>query len=108
MSTIDRADPPRSRAARGPYTLAARAIRTRNACVRHAAERLGLPAPDDDDLRALPGDASLRDAVEWWRARAPGAVLAPTVAPPRRLVLKTALITTVTLLGLALSYVPAQ
>lgn len=84
-----------------------RTVRMRNACVRHAAERLGLAAPDDDDLRSLADDVSLRDAIAWWQASAPGAVAA---APPRpgRLVLRTGLITAVTLLGLALSYGRAQ
>lgn len=80
----------------------------RNACVRHAAERLGLPVPGDDELRALADDVSLRDAIEWWKASAPGAVAATPVPRPRRLVLKTGLITAATLLGLALSYGQAQ
>jgi hypothetical protein len=84
--------------------LAPRAVRMRNACVQHAAERLGLPVPGAGDLSALADDASLRDAVAWWQARAPGAVGASRSRPRGRLVLKTGLITAVTLLGLAFSY----
>ena len=80
----------------------------RNACVRHAAERLGLTPPGDEELRVLADDVSLREAVEWWKVNAPGAVV--TLAPPRprRLVLKTGLAMAVTVLGLALSYGRAQ
>lgn len=79
----------------------------RNACVRHAADRLGLALPDDDDLRALADDVSLRDAIVWWQASAPGAV---AVAQPHagRVVMRSGLIAAVTLLGLALSYGRAQ
>lgn len=101
MSTIGRV----SRRAR---PLTPRAVRMRNACVCHAAARLGLAAPGDEDLRALADDASLRDAVEWWKARAPGAVAESRSPSGRRLVLKTGLVTAVTLLGLAFSYGRAQ
>ena len=52
--------------------LSSRAMRVRNACVCHAAVRLGLPVPTDAELRELPGDAALGEAVEWWKRRAPG------------------------------------
>jgi hypothetical protein len=80
----------------------------RNACVRHAAERLGLAVPGDDEMRVLADDVSLREAVEWWKASAPGAVADTTPPRPRRLVLKTGLAMAVTVLGLALSYGRAQ
>ncbi|HSK19196.1 MAG TPA: hypothetical protein VK912_08650 [Longimicrobiales bacterium] len=80
----------------------------RNACVRHAAERLGLALPGDEELRALADDVSLRDAVEWWKANAPGAVAETTPPRPGRVVLKAGFAMAVTVLGLALSYGRAQ
>lgn len=88
--------------------LAPRAVRVRNACVRHAAERLGLAVPGNEVLSALADDMTLRDAVEWWKARAPGAAAESQSRSGGRLVLKTAWIMTVALLGLAFSYGQAQ
>jgi hypothetical protein len=48
------------RAERAPRALAPRAVRMRNACVRHAAARLGIAVPGDRELSALPDDTSLR------------------------------------------------
>jgi hypothetical protein len=103
MSTIGRG----SRRAR---PLTPRAVRMRNACVCHAAERLGLAVPGTEELRALSDDAGLRDAVEWWKAQAPGAAAAPRSRSRsrRRFALKTGLVAAVTLLGLAFSYGQAQ
>ncbi|MBR9989418.1 MAG: hypothetical protein KFH98_06650 [Gemmatimonadetes bacterium] len=109
MSTIDRGRRARSsRTAPDGGLRAARAVRVRNACVRHAAERLGLPIPGDEELRALADDVSLRDAVEWWSARAEGVVHEARSTSRGRLALRTGLITAVTVLGLAFSYGRAQ
>ena len=80
----------------------------RNACVRHAAERLGLAPPGDEELRSLADDVSLREAIQWWKVNAPGAVA--EIAPPRpgRLMLRAGLAMAVTVIGLALSYGRAQ
>lgn len=88
--------------------LTARGLRVRNACVCHAAARLGLAAPTDADLRALPDHARLDEAVEWWRARAPGAAEVVESGRGVSLMLKTAVIMGVTLVGLAMSYGQAQ
>ena len=108
MSTIDRASRARVRTSRGRESFAARALRMRNACVRHAAARLGLALPTDEDLRALGGDVGLRGAVEWWQDNAPGAVAEKADPRRGRLVLKAGLAMAVTVLGLALSYGRAQ
>jgi hypothetical protein len=103
---------PGRRADRSPRTsqrqLTGRALRVRNAFVRHAAVRLGLPAPTAAELRDLPGDAGLGEAVEWWRARAPGALEVVESRTGIGFALRTALIMGVTLVGLALSYGRAQ
>lgn len=88
--------------------LAGRALRVRNACVCHAAVRLGLPAPTDAELRELPADAGLGEAVEWWRARAPGALEFAERPAGLGLAVRTAVVVGVTLIGLAFSYGQAQ
>lgn len=86
-------------------SLAPRAVRMRNACVRHAARSLGLPVPDSAALRALPDDASLRDALSWWRTRVTGVSARAAAAETAGMrLLRFAWMTTVMLLGLAFSY----
>lgn len=88
--------------------LSGRVLRARNAWVCHAAVRLGLARPTDAELRELSADATLGEAVEWWRARAPAAVAAVRTGAGVSLVLRTAVIVGVTLVGLAVSYGQAQ
>jgi hypothetical protein len=111
MSTIVRSSS-NSRTGRGArqsqQPLTARALRVRNACVCHAAARLGLRAPTDAELRELPGDARLGEAVEWWRARAPGAVDIAESGTGVSLGLKTTLIMAITLFGLVFTCGQAQ
>jgi hypothetical protein len=96
-----RADPG-SRESRRP--LSGRALRVRNACVCRAAVQLGLAMPADADLLDIPEGASLVDAVEWWTARAPGAVEVAESAARVSLVMRMAVVMAVTLVGLVLSY----
>lgn len=96
------------RSRRGSRPLTPRAVRVRNACVRRAAETLGLDVPGAGELSALADDTSLRDAVEWWQARAGSAVAQTARVGGRRLMLRAAVATAVTLLGLAFSYRPVQ
>lgn len=85
-----------------------RAVRVRNACVRHAARSLGLPVPDSAALSALADGASLRDSIEWWKSQVPdGAAVVPADAAGRPL-LKAVWIASITLLGLAFSFGQAQ
>lgn len=112
-SRSDRIDRPArgvaERAGRGSQRpLTGRALRVRNACVCHAAARLGLMPPSAADLRDLPADASLAEAVEWWRARAPGTVQGAGRRARVSLALKTAVVVGVALVGLAVSYGQAQ
>lgn len=88
--------------------LTGRALRVRNACVCRAAAQLGLAVPTDAELGALPADATLAEAVDWWRARAPGAVAVAERGAGVGLVLRTAVVVGVTLIGLAFSYGQAQ
>jgi hypothetical protein len=89
--------------------LAPRAVRVRNAVLQHAAVRLGLPMPANEELAELPADASLAELVDRWRARhAPDTVPRRTRGRRSRLVLKAAWVTVITVLGLALSYGPVQ
>jgi hypothetical protein len=113
MSTTGRADTVPQRAAPADAGLTPRALRVRNACVQHAAARLGLPVPDRDDLAALDSDASLARSVEWWRARTvrdQPTVQEPALLPPRRSTraLRTAWVSAAVVLALALSYGTAQ
>jgi hypothetical protein len=101
MSTTGRAE-------RGARSLAPRAIRVRNACVRHAAAQLGLEVPGDRELRALSEDTRLRDAMAWWEARAGSAVAEPARISGSPLLLRAAVASAVVLLGLAFSYGPVQ
>lgn len=82
----------------------------RNACVRHAAVRLGLPVPAGADLDGVPDGASLAEAVDWWRA-AQGNGTDAAVAAPRSawstaglVVLKGMWAAGIVVVGLALSY----
>lgn len=94
--------------AKGSRALAPRAVRARNACVRHAAAQLGIDVPGDRELSALNDDTSLRDAVTWWRAQC-GDVDAAAVGSTRHpVLLRVAVVTVVTLVGLAVSYRPVQ
>ena len=88
--------------------LSSRAMRVRNACVCHAAVRLGLPVPTDAELRELPGDAALGEAVEWWKRRAPGVGEVEGSGAGVSLALRAAVVVGVTLMGLAFSYGQAQ
>jgi hypothetical protein len=105
-SDAGRSDDGRSDAA--GRTLTTRVVRLRDVCVQHVAARLGLPVPERADLAEAPPDATLREAVHWWKARAPEESAAGAAgrarASPARLVLKTAWMTAITVLGLALSY----
>lgn len=93
---------------RQEYALGPRAIRMRNACVRHVAKELGLPVPGVEELRPLAHDTSLTDAVAWWQAKARGALAGPPRPPGRPLLQRVAVVTVITLLGLALSYSPVE
>jgi hypothetical protein len=97
---------------RGGRPLAPRAVRMRNACVRHAAAKLGLELPGDRDLSALADDTNLRDAVAWWQAQAPAVVAEADAGAARSqrrpVLLRAAVVTAVTLLGLVFSYRPVQ
>jgi hypothetical protein len=95
------------RVSRRSLPLTPRGIRVRNACVQHAASQLGLDVPGSEELRALPDDAGLREAVEWWQRKTPGVVAAP-VQRRSQVLLRVAVVSAVTLLGLALSYRPVQ
>ena len=83
MSTIGRARPPRreraDRDAAGPDVTrpdaarrvdapTARTVRVRNVCLQHFAAHQHLPVPTDAELEVLPGDMTLAQSVEWWRA----------------------------------------
>jgi hypothetical protein len=98
----DRRADPGSRESRRP--LSGRALRVRNACVCRAAVQLGLAMPADADLLDIPGDASLGEAVDWWRARAPGTVEVVGSAARVSLVMRTVVVMAVTLVGLVVSY----
>lgn len=109
MSTIVRSSPDSrgGRAARESQgALTARALRVRNACLRRAAVRLGLRIPDDAELRALPADVTMTEAIRRWKAVQQDAEFAAPAGPG--LLLRTAFVTAVTLLALALSYGRAQ
>ncbi|MGH7445971.1 MAG: hypothetical protein ACRELT_00325 [Longimicrobiales bacterium] len=56
----------------------------------------------------MPSDARLGEAVEWWRARAPGVVEVVESRTGVRFLLRTTVIVAVTLLGLVFSYGQAQ
>jgi hypothetical protein len=104
MSTTARSSKPirSGRAADRPLT--ARAVRVRNACLRHAAVRLGLRIPDDAELTALRPDASLTEAVQWLGSAQPTPDIS-IVGPSRpRLLLRAGFAATVMLLALVLSY----
>jgi hypothetical protein len=103
-TTVPSSPTPRSRVRAAREPLTARAKRMRDACVCHAAARLGLPVPTDADLRAMPADARLGEAFEWWRVSVGGDVGVVDVGRRMNVVLRVGVITAVTLIGLALSY----
>jgi hypothetical protein len=111
MSTIDRVrSRVRSRAA-ADGSLAARAVRVRNACVVHELSRLGLEPPTAAELNTLPDSVSLREAIAWARTRASGVAAQPS-APARRpvmgFVLRAGTAAVVVLVGLAMSFAEVQ
>lgn len=108
MSTTGRGRRRPRGGAAGDGRLSPRGVRMRNACVRHAADRLGLERPDEQDLRSLRDDTSLREAIEWWQDRAAAATAESSARSARAPLVRAAVVTAVTVLGLALSYGRAQ
>ncbi|HEX2168498.1 MAG TPA: hypothetical protein VHG09_14785 [Longimicrobiales bacterium] len=106
MSTIVRSRADRASAGSAREPLTARAVRVRNACLRDAAARLGMPVPEDAELNALSAHASLADTIERWRGVHGAGGTAVGVRARPRFLQRTAWAAVITLLGLAFSYGP--
>jgi hypothetical protein len=104
MSTTARNSPPSRSGRAGDRSLTARAVRVRNACLRHAATRLGMRVPEDAELTALGPDATLTQAVQWLQQEGPAPVTSEVVRTAPPFFLRAGCAAVVTLLGLALSF----
>jgi hypothetical protein len=103
MSTTARSSSPVRSGRAVDRSLSARAVRVRNAVLRHAAPRLGLRVPDDAELAALRPDVGLTQALQWLE-QGPAPVTSEGVPTAPPFFLRAGCAALVTLLGLALSF----